>query len=161
MVKLKGKKIIIIGDRDGVHGEEIESTLKQMGYNPIFSCTECFVCTAAGTVDLPNQRRIKEIAQDKDPSEFIVLLGACDSEGASIHARTVTSGDPSYIGALTGIKSRLPVYHVFEHEIKDQIDKDIYRNTIGLIEDSLGKDEVESVIKTIRDIRMKESQLDE
>lgn len=152
-MKLKEKKIIIIGDRDGVHGEEISDALKQEGFDTVFSCTECFVCTAAGSVDLPNQQSIKEIVHGKDPSDFVVLLGACDPEGAAIHASTVTTGDPSYTGALAEVKLHLPVYHVFEEEIKDQIDESVYSETIGLVKASLDEEYVENIIKVIKNIR--------
>ena len=38
-----GKKIIVIGDRDGVPGPAIEECLKKAGFEVVFSSTECFV----------------------------------------------------------------------------------------------------------------------
>ena len=38
-----GKKIIVIGDRDGVPGPAIEECLKSRGFDVAFSSTECFV----------------------------------------------------------------------------------------------------------------------
>ena len=38
-----GKKIIIIGDRDGIPGPAIEECLKTTGAEVVFSATECFV----------------------------------------------------------------------------------------------------------------------
>ena len=43
MSLLKGKKAIIIGDRDGVPGPAIEECVKAAGADVIFSSTECFV----------------------------------------------------------------------------------------------------------------------
>jgi glycine reductase len=40
---LKGKKIIILGDRDGVPAPAIEECLKPLGVEVLFSATECFV----------------------------------------------------------------------------------------------------------------------
>ncbi len=40
---LKGKKVIIIGDRDGIPGPAIEECVKTAGGEPVFSATECFV----------------------------------------------------------------------------------------------------------------------
>ena len=37
------KKIIVIGDRDGIPGPAIEECLKSVGGEVIFSSTECFV----------------------------------------------------------------------------------------------------------------------
>lgn len=38
-----GKKIIIIGDRDGIPGQAIEETLKGQPGEVIYASTECFV----------------------------------------------------------------------------------------------------------------------
>lgn len=38
-----GKKIIIIGDRDGIPGPAIEECLKSTDSEVVYSSTECFV----------------------------------------------------------------------------------------------------------------------
>lgn len=43
MSLLQGKKVIIIGDRDGIPGPAIEECVKTAGADVIFSATECFV----------------------------------------------------------------------------------------------------------------------
>jgi len=43
MSLLNGKKVIIIGDRDGIPGQAIEECIKSAGGEVIFSSTECFV----------------------------------------------------------------------------------------------------------------------
>ncbi len=40
---LKDKKVIIIGDRDGIPGPAIEQCVKTAGAEVVFSSTECFV----------------------------------------------------------------------------------------------------------------------
>lgn len=40
---LKGKKVVILGDRDGVPGPAIEECVKPLGAEVAFSATECFV----------------------------------------------------------------------------------------------------------------------
>jgi hypothetical protein len=40
---LTGKKIVILGDRDGIPGPAIEECVKSAGAEVIFSVTECFV----------------------------------------------------------------------------------------------------------------------
>ena len=40
---LKGKKVVILGDRDGVPGQAIEECVKTAGAEVVFSTTECFV----------------------------------------------------------------------------------------------------------------------
>ena len=43
MAILEGKKVIIIGDRDGVPGPAIAECFKTAGGEIVFSSTECFV----------------------------------------------------------------------------------------------------------------------
>ncbi len=38
-----GKKVIVIGDRDGIPGPAVEECLKETGAEVVFSSTECFV----------------------------------------------------------------------------------------------------------------------
>ncbi len=40
---LKGKKVVILGDRDGIPGGAIEEAIKNTGAEVVFSTTECFV----------------------------------------------------------------------------------------------------------------------
>jgi len=43
MVDLKGKKAIVLGDRDGLPGPAINECLESAGAEIVFSATECFV----------------------------------------------------------------------------------------------------------------------
>ena len=43
MAILKDKKVIIIGDRDGIPGPAIEDCVKTAGAEVVYSSTECFV----------------------------------------------------------------------------------------------------------------------
>ena len=43
MAILDGKKVIIIGDRDGIPGPAIAACAESAGGEVIFSSTECFV----------------------------------------------------------------------------------------------------------------------
>ncbi len=40
---LEDKKVVILGDRDGIPGPAIEECVKTAGAEVIFSTTECFV----------------------------------------------------------------------------------------------------------------------
>lgn len=42
-MELKGKKAIIIGERDGIQGPAIAACLKSAGAEPLFVQTHCFV----------------------------------------------------------------------------------------------------------------------
>lgn len=40
---LRGKKVIIIGERDGVQGPAIEACIRTAGAEPLLVFTQCFV----------------------------------------------------------------------------------------------------------------------
>jgi len=40
---LSGKKVVVLGDRDGVPGPAIEECMRSAGADVVFSTTECFV----------------------------------------------------------------------------------------------------------------------
>ena len=42
-MELKGKKVIIIGERDGVQGPAIEACVRSAGAEPVLTQTQCFV----------------------------------------------------------------------------------------------------------------------
>ena len=43
MAILKDKKVVIIGDRDGLPGDAIAACVETAGGDVVFSSTECFV----------------------------------------------------------------------------------------------------------------------
>ena len=43
MSMLANKKVVVIGDRDGIPGPAIDEVLKTTGAEIVFSSTECFV----------------------------------------------------------------------------------------------------------------------
>jgi betaine reductase len=43
MSDLKGKKVIVLGERDGVAGPAIAECVRTAGGEPVFIETECFV----------------------------------------------------------------------------------------------------------------------
>ena len=151
MSLLKGKKVIIIGDRDGIPGQAIEECVKTAGAEVIFSSTECFVWTAAGAMDLENQKRVKEFAEKYGAENLVVVLGAAEGEASGLAAETVTNGDPTYAGPLTGVQLGLTVFHVCEPEIKNEVDEAVYDEQVGMMEMVLDIDDIISEMTPIRE----------
>ena len=65
-------------------------------------------------MDLENQKRVKDFAEQYGPDNVVVVLGAAEGEAAGLAAETVTNGDPTYAGPLTEVQLGLTVYHVVE-----------------------------------------------
>ena len=42
-MQLRGKRVIVIGERDGVQGPAIEACVKSAGAEPVLIQTQCFV----------------------------------------------------------------------------------------------------------------------
>ena len=101
-------------------------------------------------MDLQNQQRIKDAAEKYGPENMVVVLGSSDAEGAEIYAETVTNGDPTYAGPLAGVQSGLPVYHVFEREIRDECDPAAWEEQIGMMEMVLEPETLAEAVKGIR-----------
>ena len=63
---------------------------------------------------------------------LVVILGSPSVESAEVYARTVTEGDPSWVGPLAGVSLGLPVYHVLEPEMKRQFAPEVYERLAPL-----------------------------
>ena len=102
-------------------------------------------------MDLENQKRVKEFAEKYGAENVVVLLGAAEGEAAGLAAETVTNGDPTYAGPLTGVQLGLKVYHVCEPEIKEEFDSKVYDDNVGMMEMVLDVDDISNEMKPIRD----------
>jgi len=102
-------------------------------------------------MDLENQRRVKEFAEKYGVDNVVVLLGAAEGEAAGLAAETVTAGDPTFAGPLTGVSLGLRVYHICEDEIKSEVSGDIYEEEIAMMEMVLDLDDIRNEMTAIRD----------
>ena len=101
-------------------------------------------------MDLENQKRVKEFAELYGPENVIVIIGAAEAEAAGLAAETVTAGDPTYAGPLTGVSLGLAVYHVCEDAFKSAVDAGVYDEQISMMEMVLDVDEIVKEMETIR-----------
>lgn len=101
-------------------------------------------------MDLENQKRVKEYAEQYGPENLVVLLGAGEGEAAGLAAETVTAGDPTFAGPLAGVSLGLSVYHICEPEIKAEIDEEVYEEQISMMEMVLDVDDIVKEMTSIR-----------
>ena len=102
-------------------------------------------------MDLENQKRVKDFADEYGAENLVVVLGAAEGEAAGLAAETVTLGDPTFAGPLTGVQLGLTVYHVCEPEMKAQFDEAVYDEQVGMMEMVLDVDDIVSEMQAIRD----------
>ena len=102
-------------------------------------------------MDLENQKRVKEFAEEYGAENLVVVLGAAEGEAAGLAAETVTLGDPTFAGPLTGVQLGLAVYHVCEPEIKEEFDEAVYDEQISMMEMVLDVDDIVDEMSAIRD----------
>ena len=100
---------------------------------------------------MENQKRVKEFAEQHGAENIVVILGAAEGEASGIAAETVTAGDPTFAGPLTGVSLGLSVYHICEEAIKSQVDAGVYDEQVGMMEMVLDLDEISSEMNTIRE----------
>ena len=101
-------------------------------------------------MDLENQKRVKEFADKFGAENLVVLLGAAEGEASGLAAETVTNGDPTYAGPLTGVQLGLTVYHVCEPEVKAEFDQAVYDEQVSLMEMVINVDEIIKEMTSIR-----------
>jgi glycine/sarcosine/betaine reductase complex component A len=101
-------------------------------------------------MDPENQGRIKGLVDEHGSENLVVVLGAADQEALELVTETVTEGDPAYVGPLAGVQLGLPVMHIFEEQVKEQVDAALYEERIGFLELSLDVDAVRRAIRRLR-----------
>lgn len=102
-------------------------------------------------MDLENQKRVKDFADEYGAENLVVVLGAAEGEAAGLAAETVTLGDPTFAGPLTGVQLGLTVYHVCEPEMKAEFDEAVYDEQVSMMEMVLDVDDIVSEMSAIRD----------
>lgn len=101
-------------------------------------------------MDLENQKRVKDAADQYGKDNVMVIIGAAEAEAAGLAAETVTAGDPTFAGPLAGVALGLAVYHAVEPEIKNEVDPDVFDEQVGMMEMVLNVDEIIEEMKNIR-----------
>ena len=102
-------------------------------------------------MDLENQKRVKDFAEQYGAENIVVVLGAAEGEAAGLAAETVTAGDPTFAGPLAGVQLGLSVFHVCENEIKDEVDSRVDDDQISMMEMVMDVDDIAKEMSSIRE----------
>lgn len=102
-------------------------------------------------MDLEDQGAIKAKIEEIGSEDVVVILGSPDPDAAQMYAETVTVGDPTYAGPLAGVALKLPVYCIFEPEIKQQIPPEVYSEQVELMEMVLPSQDICARVKAVRE----------
>ena len=102
-------------------------------------------------MDLENQKRVLDLSEKYGAENVVVLLGAAEGEASGLAAETVTAGDPTFAGPLTGVSLGLTVYHVCEEEVKAEFDEAVYDEQVGMMEMVLDVDDIANEMAPIRE----------
>ena len=98
---------------------------------------------------LEDQAAVKRVA-DEHGSDVVVLLGTPDAESTQTLAQTVVAGDPSYAGPLAGVPLGLPVFHVLEPEIVNQLPAEVFAEQLQMAALTLETEPIFEVVQRIR-----------
>jgi betaine reductase len=94
-------------------------------------------------MDPENQDRIKSLVDEHGADGLVVVLGAADLEALEVAAETVTVGDPAYVGPLAGVQLGLPVMHILEEGVKEDVDPAVWEEQVGLLEMTLDVEQIQ------------------
>ena len=83
--------------------------------------------------------------------DFEACIGAAEGEASGLAAETVTNGDPTFAGPLTGVSLGLKVYHVCEEEVKAEFDEAVYDEQVSMMEMVLDVDDIAGEMSSIRE----------
>jgi betaine reductase len=97
-----------------------------------------------------SQSQIKAVADRFGADNLVVVLGAADAEALEVAGETVTTGDPAFVGPLAGVSLGLPVVHILEPEVKEQVDPEVYSEQVGLLELTLDTEVVHAAMRKLR-----------
>jgi betaine reductase len=101
-------------------------------------------------MDPENQGRIKSTVERHGSDDMVVVLGAADIDGIEMVTETVTEGDPAFVGPLAGVQLGLPVVHIFEDDVREQVDPAVYEEQVGLVEMAVDSDAVKTAMRKLR-----------
>ena len=91
------------------------------------------------------------MAEGLDRDDVVVLLGTPTEDASRLYAMTVTSGDPSWAGALAGVALELPVYHVTEDAVKAEITPADYDEHLALMAMAMDVDAIAGAVRSVRE----------
>ena len=103
-------------------------------------------------MDLEEQGSIQRLVEGGDRERMVVLLGTPTAGSTVMVALTLTEGDPSYAGPLAGVPLGLPVLHVFEPEVREQVPSEVYEEQVALMEMSLDREAILSGLREARKV---------
>ena len=99
-------------------------------------------------MDPENQDRIKSLVDEHGADDLVVVLGAADLEALEVAAETLTIGDPAYVGPLAGVQLGLPVVHILEDDVKEDVDPAVWEEQVGLLEMTLDVEQIQKAART-------------
>ena len=102
-------------------------------------------------MNFENQGVIKRLADQYGPENLAVVLGNGEANGVEVFAETVTEGDPSYAGPLAGVTLKIPVYHILEQEVMNEIPDHLRDEKLQLSALVIDIEPMHQVLKTARD----------
>ena len=93
------------------------------------------------------------MAEKLPREDVVVLLGTPTEDASRLYAMTVTSGDPSWAGALAGVALGLPVYHVTEAAVKAEIAPADYEEHLALMAMAMDVGAIAAAVQAVREGR--------
>jgi betaine reductase len=91
------------------------------------------------------------VAEKLPREDVVVLLGTPTEDASRLYAMTVTSGDPSWAGALAGVALGLLVYHVTEDTVRAALASADYDEHLALMAMAMDVDAIAAAVRAVRE----------
>jgi glycine/sarcosine/betaine reductase complex component A len=101
-------------------------------------------------MDPENQGLIKRLAEEFGTEDLVVILGAADAEAVEVAAETLRDGDPAYVGPLAGVQLGLPVLHILEDAVREQVEPGVYDEHVGFFAVSFDTEGIKAAMRRVR-----------
>lgn len=89
--------------------------------------------------------------EENGKEDIVVVIGTPSPDSSKLYALTVTEGDPTWAGALAGAALNLPVFHITEAEIRDQIDEQVFEDELGGVDMVLDVEDIAEAVRSVRE----------
>ena len=90
------------------------------------------------------------MAEAGERGRVVALIGTPNPESSRLVALTLTEGDPTWAGALAGVRLGLPVFHIAEEAVRAQVAEAVYEAEVGLAAEVLPADAIAAILEEVR-----------
>ena len=145
---LEGKKIIVIGDTNGITSDKISESLAANA-EVVYEANATYSSPESTMIPNDIQDNIKNLIEEYGAGKLVVILGSPNYAAASAYADQIANGTTS--GPLQNVRTGLNIFHAGEDEIKNEFEDGFYTNNVTPILSNLNMSTLTTELQALRD----------